>query len=368
MAYKKENEFVMGKQPEDEEGEAPRSFMESVLQNALAENQRKDKDVEQTSYPNARLSRARPLTLMQNLMTIDQLLAVVRAVDYIEQRTADFGKVLQLRNKIHPVAEVEAISLFQTTVFRDWLLLGHSDNILIEGTGGTAEFVDHAERVSNKSIMCAVFLSQLIRLEPDSFKIYFFCGLHSSENDTLSDGPRGLMRGLICSLAGEAYRRQLLRLEFIDDTYRDGLQQQKIEYFCQVFHQILQSMSVGALGLPIYCIIDGIGQYEKQEWLGDLAIVMGMFRAIINDTELKPCFKLLLTSPHSVRYVNEMVGLPPSKRLLARPAVIDENLPAQREMQSGADQILPARRLQIMAERSGQSQYQDDQYSIDDYE
>ncbi|KAI0547032.1 hypothetical protein F4679DRAFT_378085 [Xylaria curta] len=364
---KKENEIMMRKQRKDEERDNSRNYMESVLQDVLTDNRRKE---EQINYLSAQLSIARSLTPIQGLMTVDQLLVAIGAVEHIEQSTADVEKVLQLRSNIHPVAEAEAVSLLQTTVFRDWLLPGHSDAILIDGAGGAVEFIDHAERVSAKSIMCALLLSQLTRFQPDCFRIYFFCGLHSSEKDVLSDGPRGLMRGLLCDLANEAYRRQLLRLDFIDDKrYRDGLQQQKIEYFCQTFYQILHYMNVGAaLDLPIYCVIDGIAQYEKQEWLEDLAIVMGMFRAIVNDTKLKPCFKLLLTGPHRARYVNEMVGLPPSKRLLAKPAIMGENPLAQRELQSGAEQILQARRQQMIAQRGGQSQYQDGQYSLDDYE
>ncbi|KAI0451129.1 hypothetical protein F5B21DRAFT_392535 [Xylaria acuta] len=364
---KKENEVMMRNQRKDEERENSRNFMESVLQDVLIDNRRKE---EQINYLSAQLTIARSLTPVQGLMTVDQLLVAIGAVEHIEQSTADVEKVLQLRSNIHPVAEAEAVSLLQTAVFRDWLLPGHSDAILIDGAGGAVEFIDHAERVSAKSILCALLLSQLTRFQPDCFRIYFFCGLHSSEKDALSDGPRGLMRGLLCDLAKEAYRRQLLRLDFIDDKrYRDGLQQQRIEYFCQAFYQILQYMNVGAaLDLPIYCVIDGIAQYEKQQWLEDLAIVMGMFRTIVNDTKLKPCFKLLLTGPHRVRYVNEMVGLPPSKRLLAKPTIMGENPFAQRELQSGPEQILQARRQQMVAQRGGQSQYHDDQYSLDDYE
>ncbi|KAI1180209.1 hypothetical protein F4777DRAFT_365194 [Nemania sp. FL0916] len=363
---KKENQIMMRMQRKDEERENSRNFMESVLQEVLTDNRRKE---EQILYLSTQLSIARSLTPIQGLMTIDQFLIAISAVDHIEQSTTDAEKILQLRNSIHPAAEADAVSLLQTAVFRDWLLPGRSDAMLIDGAGGAVEFVDHAQRVSATSIMCALLLSQLVRSQPDCFRIYFFCGLHSSEKDALGDGPRGLMRGLLCDLAKEAYRRQLLRLDFIDDkTYRDGLQQQKIGYFCQAFYQILQYMNVGAaLDMPIYCVIDGIAQYEKQEWLEDLTIVMGMFRAIVNDTKLKPCFKLFLTSSHRVRYVTDMISLPPSKRLVAKPSIMGENPHAQRGLQSNAEHVLQARRQQIIAQRRGQSQYQDDQYSVDDY-
>jgi hypothetical protein len=89
-----------------------------------------------------------------------------------------------------------------------------------------------------------------------------------------------------------------------------------------------------AVDLPIYCVIDGIAQYEKHEWLKDLSTVMAMFRAIVEDTKLKPCLKLLLTGPHRVRYFNDMVGVPASKRLSAKPALMGEDPVAQRELSS----------------------------------
>jgi hypothetical protein len=93
-----------------------------------------------------------------------------------------------------------------------------------------------------------------------------------------------------------------------------------------------------------------------------------MFRAIVEDTKLKPCFKLLLTGPHRVRYFNDMVGVPASKRLSAKPALMGEDPVAQRELSSGAEQILQARRQEMMAQRSGQSVYEDGQYTLEDYE
>jgi hypothetical protein len=123
-----------------------------------------------------------------------------------------------------------------------------------------------------------------------------------------------------------------------------------------------------AVDLPIYCVIDGVAHYEKQEWLSDLEVVMRMFRVIVDDTKLKPCFKLLLTGPHRVRFIDKMLILPAGNRLTAKPAIMGENPAAQRELNSGAEQMLQARRQEMMAQRSGQSLYQDDQYSLDDYE
>ncbi|KAK4113528.1 hypothetical protein N656DRAFT_828597 [Canariomyces notabilis] len=320
--------------------------------------------------------RERALTPLQGLMTVPQFLIAIGADDHIGQSTTDIERIFGLRSSIHRVAEAEVMSVVQSSGFRTWLVPNRSDVVLIDGTSATSHFAGHVERVSASSILCASLLSQLGSSQPESFRLYHFCGLHAFENDELelgAGGPRGLMRRLLCHLATQAHRRHLLRLDFIDDrTYRDGLKEQRIEYLCDAFYKILQEMqSELALDLPIYCVVDGIAHYETEEWRGELAFVARMFRDIVTDTKLKPCFKLLLTGPHRVRYVHDMMGLPAEKRLLVKPANMSQAVgEAERSLVSGSEQMLVARRLQLLEKNkmAGQSMYHDDDYASDDYD
>ncbi|KAL2015047.1 hypothetical protein VTK56DRAFT_6427 [Thermocarpiscus australiensis] len=319
------------------------------------------------------IERAR--TPVVGIMTLPELLSAIGRYDHLEQTTDDIDRVLRLRSAIHPTAEAAAVSLLQTPAFRTWLSSSGADVILLDGAGAAVEQLldDQAAtgRVSAKSVLCASLLATLAARQPHAFRLHFFCGLHASEHDLLSDGPRGLMRSLLCDLAKEAYRRGWLNLDFIDDkTYRQGLQERRVEYLCDAFYRVLQGMdSMQALDTPVYCVVDGIAQYEQQKWLAELAVVLKMFANILSDTKLKPCFKLLLTGPHRVRYVHDMLGLPPTKRLLTRPGVSGENAAAEIGLLSGAEQMLQARRAAMVASRNGQrGLYNDDLAAADDYD
>ncbi|KAF5005813.1 hypothetical protein FDECE_7769 [Fusarium decemcellulare] len=316
------------------------------------------------------VQRIRSLSPVPGLMTADQLLFAIGASTLIQQSTEDIEKVLRFRSSMHPIAEGEATSLLRTDRFLDWIQPGRSDALLIDGAGGAIEFVDHVERVSAKSVICASLLATLGRSQPKTIQLFFFCGLHSSEKDPLSDGPRGLMRSLLCELVKETHHRDWLHLDFINDRrYRDGLQNQSLGFMCDAFYRILQRLQMqDALDLSVYCVVDGIGQYEQQRWYDDLVIVIKMFLRILNDTQLKPVFKLLLTGPQRVRYVHDLLGLPANRRLRANP-VIASGGPASFGLLSGAEQILQGRRQQMVAERRGRSQYFDDvEFTADDYE
>lgn len=218
---------------------------------------------------------------------------------------------------IHPAAEAEAVSLLQADQFRAWLGSRRSDLILLDGSGAGLEFTVQPERLSAKSVLCASLLASLGRAEPESFQLFFFCGLHASNTDSFNEGPRGMMRSLLCDLAKEAQRRGWLNLDFVyDKEYRDGIEEKKIEYLCDAFYRILLHLKVnGAVDFSIYCIIDGMAFYEKPMLLNDLRVVLEIFQKIIQDTSLIPAFKLLMTGPHRVQHIHSILDLPPNKRL-----------------------------------------------------
>ncbi|KAI5863767.1 hypothetical protein GGS23DRAFT_565261 [Durotheca rogersii] len=363
--YEREREISEKKK---EEAEKSRNLMAQTLEEVVAESQRKAHENERLR---AELEYMRARTPVSSLMTAEQFLAAIGASTLIHQSTEDIDKVLRLQGSIHPVAEAEAVSLLRTDEFRAWLQPARSDAILIDGAGAAVEFFDHAERVSAKSVLCASLLATLGRSQQETFQLFFFAGLHSSEKDPSSDGPRGMIRSLLCELVKEAHRRGWLYLDFIDDkTYRDGIQSQNIHYLCDAFYRILQRLQMrDAVDLSVYCVVDGIALYEQQRWYRDLEVVTNMFRVIVNDTKLKPAFKLLLTGPHRVRYVYEWLGLLPSKRLSTNAVIAGENLATPFGLYSGVEQALQARRLQNLADRRGRSLYFDDmEMAEDDYE
>ncbi|RSL75645.1 hypothetical protein CEP51_010676 [Fusarium floridanum] len=347
------------------EGDKVRKGMEETLMEVIFQKNREN------DILRAELKCLRARTPVSSLMTAEQFLAAIGASTLIHQSTNDVDKVLRLQGVIHPIAEAEAVALLRSEAFRAWLQPARSDAILMDGAVAATEFFDHPERVSAKSMLCASLLATLGRTQPESFQLFFFAGLHSSENDPSSDGPRGMIRSLLCELVKETDRRGWLYLDFIDDKiYRDGIQRQSIRCLCDAFYKILQRLQMrDAVDLAIYCVIDGIAQYEQQRWYSDLAVVINTLRTIINDTKLMPAFKLLMTGPHRVRYIHDWLDLPLSKRLSTNAVVPGENLSTPFRLASGVDQALQARREENLADRRGRSQYLDDmEVTENDYE
>jgi hypothetical protein len=140
-------------------------------------------------------------------MSFSQLLVALDMNQHIGQSTEDIRKILVLRSNIHLSAEAAAISILRTSIFNHWLQPRHCDMLLIEDVPSASSTFDFPGRVSDKSILCAILISSIARGHPGSFQLFFFCGLHTSDNDPLSNGPRDIMRSLIYELAREAYGR-----------------------------------------------------------------------------------------------------------------------------------------------------------------
>ncbi|KAL7928542.1 hypothetical protein V8C35DRAFT_285187 [Trichoderma chlorosporum] len=345
-----------------EEKEVANNTLIQMLNEVMASLQR---EKEENTLLRIELVRAR--TPGPVLMNFERLLELIGASAYIGQSTEDIDKVLRSRSTIHPVAEAEAVSLLQTTEFRAWLGSKHSDMILIDGSAGI-EHIDYSERLSAKSILCASLLATLGRAEPEAFQLFFFCGLHSSQTSSFNEGPRGMMRSLLCDLAKEAQYRRWLRLEFVNNKkYHDGLKEGNIEYLCDAFYRILQNMT-HVSNLSVYCIIDGMALYEKSLYLNDLREIGEMFKKIMHDSRLNTAFKLLVTGPHRVQHIHNLLDLMPNKRLLTQPTIAREYQTMAFGITSRAEEILQAQRRQRVAQREPRQDAFQVLFTEDDYD
>jgi hypothetical protein len=118
-----------------------------------------------------------------------------------------------------------------------------------------------------------------------------------------------------------------------------------------------------ALDIPVYCIIDGMARYEQPRWQDDLELVVETLRTIVNDDQLLPCFKLLVTGPQRVKSIDRLLGLPPNRRLHTNSRIMDDGPFSE----GGVEQALQWRRMGELSGRSG-TQYGDDAgWTADDY-
>lgn len=177
-----------------------------------------------------------------------------------------------------------------TPNFKNWLGGGRSDILLVDGHSGPAKF----GKTSPMSVFCATFIASTVKLQ-STIVLHFFCGQHVTFDDPLR-GPHGLLRSLICQLLLYP-NTQEPNLEMLSqqELYND-LRAHELDALRHLFQQLIQQIPTGTL---VFCIIDGISEYETRmnNSNEDLRSVVETLQSITHEqTQFGPTFKVLLTS------------------------------------------------------------------------
>ena len=182
--------------------------------------------------------------------------------------------------------------LMRNRTFQAWLASGHSKRLLVDGNAGSA-----SERVSAMTVVCALLAHSLPN--ETSSTITYFCGLHTDPADTLS-GPCGMLRATLAHLI-HTYN---VHLDFVDSEEYDELQRFDLRRLCILLRVLMKKLPAGVV---IFCMIDGISLYEKDDWLEGTCYTLRMIGDLTRDPELSAIFKLLVTSPLASRYMGKYV-------------------------------------------------------------
>ena len=176
--------------------------------------------------------------------------------------------------------------------FQAWLASGQSKCLLVDGNAGSA-----SERVSAMTVVCAL-LAHSLPIETSS-TITYFCGLHTDLADTLG-GPCGILRAILAHVV----RTYNLHLDFVDSEEYDELQRFDLRRLCILLGVLMKKLPAGVV---LFCMIDGISLYEKDEWLEGTCYALRMIGDLTRDPEVSAIFKLLVTSPLASRYIGRYV-------------------------------------------------------------
>jgi hypothetical protein len=155
------------------------------------------------------------------------------------------------------------------------------------------------DRLSAISVFSSTLVTSLMQAYPETAVVtHFFCGLHSSLNDTWY-GPSGLVRSLIVQLLTKLDARdpdmETWNLDFINDReFLQNLEEHSLADLGLVLHKLLYQFP---LDTHVYCIVDSISCFDVRRLHRDLDTVVERFRIMVNDTKLRAVFKVLLTNP-----------------------------------------------------------------------
>jgi hypothetical protein len=220
-------------------------------------------------------------------MSLPELLRILKVPHMTA--TQDLDHVLKQGNSFETQALGHGRWLMTTENFKNWLAGGQSDLLLVDGHCDQAK----TGKTSPMSVFCASLIASLVTLR-SGILLHFFCGQHVMPHDPLR-GPHGLMRSLITQLLLDP-ETQEPNLDFIDSQQiYDDLVQHRLSAFCYVFQQLVRQFPKGTI---IYCIIDGISEYERrlEGSKENLCFVVEELQQIVYSQSLGQTFKLMMTS------------------------------------------------------------------------
>lgn len=167
--------------------------------------------------------------------------------------TNDLQTVLQSRQQLGPRSYRQASLLLQNGQFKRWCSSIDPDIILVDTSPLDAV---PASKMSPLSSACASIIAGIVKTQPNAIPLFFFCGLHTTPQDTLQ-GPQGMMRTLIARLLVELDGRHLVNLAFIDNSgYLQALEAHEVPSLCHAFMHLIRQWPLDTV---VYCIVDGIG-------------------------------------------------------------------------------------------------------------
>ncbi|KAL5115141.1 hypothetical protein ACEQ8H_006977 [Pleosporales sp. CAS-2024a] len=202
---------------------------------------------------------------------------------------SDARKIVNTASDIIYSDQGRAQQVMQTRQFRQWIMSPGSAKLLIHG-----DFDDMAN-TSPFSVLAATVL-QAFRTSPQIISMAFFCGQHLVKNEHYG----GI--AMICSFIAQLLRQfpshmipapREISINEIGTLDISGL----CDFFVYIIGQLPSNMTV-------FCIIDGIDLYEREEYIDDMGKVVLTFLDLVSHGKMAN-MKLLLLSPRPMREVRQ---------------------------------------------------------------
>jgi hypothetical protein len=176
-----------------------------------------------------------------------------------------------------------------TPEFRAWFTYRCSTRLLVHGDFGCTG------QTSPLSIVCATVVQGLRASRAhQTVSLVFFCGYNMQRNAYC--GGVGMIISLIAQLLYQ-FPAPTVRIDpaRVEDTIRNGSAQE----LCRLFAHLIRLLPPRT---AVFCLIDGIQEYEKRDYLESMADVVLALQDLVDGGSAAE-FKLLLTSPNPTMYV-----------------------------------------------------------------
>jgi hypothetical protein len=208
-----------------------------------------------------------------------------------------------------------AQQMMQTRHFRDWILTPNSARLLVHGD------FDNTNKISPFSVLAATVF-QGLRTSSSVISLVFFCGQHLRTDEY--NGGNAIIRSFVAQLVRQ------FRSSTITPAHDKSLYDVAIgntSRLCTLFVYLIVQLPPD---ITVFCLIDGINEYEREEYLHDMEDVVLTLLGLVEQSS-RPSFKLLLLSPRPTLEVRKAFDDEPDMLLhMERLPVIEDVVgPAQ---------------------------------------
>lgn len=207
-----------------------------------------------------------------------------------EEITRGLRLVLQQAFRMDHTSQARAAWLLRTPSFHNWISTAQSSLLLVDGMSGCVE------KISPMSVLAA---SVAARLFENSLAVptYFFCGINLESDFELESpgGPNLMLRSIIVQLLLSGSMSEPEWNLAKSDGLFSSLSECDLGALWEVFWVLSRQLPQN---FTVFCLLDGISWYERDQWIEDLRWLVSKFQAVVHQSVEGPAIKILMTSPN----------------------------------------------------------------------
>ncbi|KAK3987004.1 hypothetical protein QBC44DRAFT_352083 [Cladorrhinum sp. PSN332] len=213
-------------------------------------------------------------------------------IDVPDVAAGDMRHIKETRHRwVTPREQARAEQLVQSRQLREWMASTESSQLLVHGD------YEGQRSVSGLTLFCSSLLETLALRAPRFVPLVYFCGMHTDRRADAYTGGRAIIQSFICQLlcqvedANDLDITHSLADQGFDETLiRIG----DVEELCCVFAWLVGRLPSGVV---VFCLLDGIVYYERNELEQDMAVVLVTLLRVSDESNTRAAVKVLLTSP-----------------------------------------------------------------------
>ncbi|KAH8879757.1 hypothetical protein GQ53DRAFT_705263, partial [Thozetella sp. PMI_491] len=217
--------------------------------------------------------------------------AIAGLLDMPPLESIDIDYILQNKERVPREDRARSERILPMSQLQDWITAPANRELLIQGDFQGTQYS------SGLSVLCCSLIQAL-----QSIKQYrcvaFFCGRHLEDEDAHA-GPQGMIRSLLSQLL----RQQNFDTRGLDSNINpSAVESGDIGQLCLLFEWLVCQLPVW---VPLFCIIDGIKYYERENYVEDMSEVLAFLLNLTRNKRIQCVVKIIVVSPSETRVVRQ---------------------------------------------------------------